>query len=128
VYNQAGYPLGSGGAWRVPGVATIYSIGNLNQNFHYHGESSNYVPVPGDMAIHYDSSQTNPYFHVDLVIAVNTTTKATTYLGGDETNPLYGNATVYGSNGTSAPSTSIVASGTVLGYYNYGIIGYVSPD
>ena len=124
VYNQAGYPFAGGGGWRFPGVIDIYNLGELNQKFHWHSSTSGYVPQPGDLAIHYDPTLTNPYYHVNLVVAVNTATQTVTYIGGDQPNPI-APVTYYGTSN----SNSVVSSGPGVGYYNNGDIkGYVSPD
>ncbi len=108
-YNQAGYPIGSGGAWRVPAVATIASIGQKQQKWHYHPVNS-YQPRPGDLAIHNGSD------HVNMVVAITPTknllTKGVpTLIGGDEVGPNF-------------PDGSVVAQDQFVN----DVTGYVSPD
>ena len=110
VYNQAGYPLQSPN-WRVPGVASIQTIGEQNQNFHFHGVAG-YTPQPGDLAIH--SGQ-----HVNIVVGVNGNT--VTLIGGDQGGGPYG-----GPTSASVVSTEIVNS--FAGSPSDPITGYVSPD
>ena len=115
IYKQAGYPFtgGSSGGWRLPGVAGIYALGNKEGSFHWHSESSNYVPKPGDIAIHYDATQKNPYVHTNIFIS--STAGSSIYIGGDQGSGPY-------------PGGSNVSIETAGGYYNDGIIGYVTPD
>jgi hypothetical protein len=109
VYSQSGDPLQTGGNWRIPAVSTIQSIGQLNENFHWHDQSTNYVPRPGDLAIH-------GVDHVNIVVAVNG--QGVTYIGGDQGNGPYG----------GPDSGSVVSYDNEIGYYSAGITGYVSPD
>ncbi|HUC95917.1 MAG TPA: CHAP domain-containing protein [Candidatus Saccharimonadia bacterium] len=109
VYNEAKYPLQGGGSWSIPAVATIQSIGEANQNFHWHAAGTGYIPKPGDLAIHGGS-------HVNIVVAVNG--MAVTYIGGDQGSGPYG----------GSDSGSVVSYDNEVGYYNAGITGYVSPD
>ena len=77
-----------------------------NQNFSWHPASSNYVPQPGDLAIHGAS-------HVSIYISNHNGTS--TYIGGDSTHGPF-------------PGGSIVGIETGVGYYSNGITGYVSPN
>ncbi|HEY5267842.1 MAG TPA: CHAP domain-containing protein [Candidatus Saccharimonadales bacterium] len=113
VYNQAGDPFQGGGDWRLPAVAQIQSLGQQNLSFFWHPQSSNYVPKPGDLAIHFDGSIDS---HVNIVVAVNGS--SVTYIGGDQGDGPYG----------GPDSASVVSYDNQVGYYNEGIIGYVSPD
>ncbi len=123
VYNQAGAPFGVNGNWREPSVAGIVSLAQQSQGFQWHPQSSGYIPVPGDLAIYYDSSSSAPYYHVTVVVAVNGGSVIT--IGGDQTNPLYPNNTNYGNSN----SNSVVSiSGNQSEYSSGGIAGYVSPD
>jgi hypothetical protein len=124
VYDQAKYPLNPDPNWITPGVSTIETIGKANQNFHWHPESSGYVPQPGDLAIH--STSGNPDYHVNIFIS--STNNVSTYIGGDQ-----GDYGPYGAPSPTkippaTPSESIVSTETGTGYYDNDIIGYVSPD
>ncbi len=87
-------------------VPDIQSIGQQNSTFHWHPASSNYVPKPGDLAIHGSS-------HVNIFISSSGSTAQ--YIGGDQGSGPY-------------PGGSIVSIETGNGYYDNGITGYVSPD
>jgi hypothetical protein len=106
VYNQAGYPLQSGSDWDISYVPNIQAVGEQNQNFHWHSDTSGYTPVPGDLAIH-------GIDHVNIVISVVGST--VTFIGGDQGNGPY-------------PGGSIVSQVNTDGFYSSGITGYVSPD
>lgn len=110
VYNQAGYPLQPDPNWRLPAVASIQSVGQDNQNFHWH-EAAGYTPKPGDIAIH--GSQ-----HVNIVVGVNG--NQITLLGGDQGGGPYG----------GPDSASVVSEYTISSPTNDDpiITGYVSPD
>jgi len=111
VYNQAGDPLQTTPDWKVSAVETIDSIGNKEQTFHYH--AAPYTPQPGDLAIHYNSAYTQPYFHVSIYIT--TQDGQAQYIAGDTGSGPY-------------PGGSIVGIETGNGYYDNDIIGYVTPD
>lgn len=115
VYNQAGYPLGTKLNWRLSSVFEIKQIGDKNLGFHYH-DSNNYIPQPGDLAIH--SKDNNPYYHVSMVVDVNVTGKTLILIGGDQGSGPYG----------GSASQSVVSKDTVVGFSSNDIIGYVSPD
>ena len=120
VYNQAGYPFsgGSNGGWMLPAVDSIQTLGEQDQNFHWHPASSNYVPKPGDIAIHtIGESHTN--------IFVSSSGGTSTYIGGDQSGVGEPDGT-YGTQ--NPPSGSVVSTETDAGYYGGGISGYVSPD
>jgi hypothetical protein len=123
VYDQAGYPLQPDPNWRVPGVAAIEALGG-NGMFVFHPEASNYIPQPGDLAIHWNP----PYEHVNIVVGVSGTT--VTLIGGDQSNPQYlingKDTTNYGTQ--NPPSTSLVSTETLSGYYSDSVIGYLSPN
>ncbi|HSX07934.1 MAG TPA: CHAP domain-containing protein [Candidatus Saccharimonadales bacterium] len=111
IYNQAGYPLKDGGAWRIPGVATIDSIGRAGGKFHWHAPGG-YTPRPGDLVIHGGSQHVN---------AVDTYTNGKlTMIGGDQGNPAY-----KGNPDNEYPDYSIVSADT---YEINDITAYVSPD
>lgn len=105
VYNQANYPLQKTD-WNIAYVPNIQSVGEQNQNFHWHPQSSGYTPRPGDIAIHGAN-------HVNIFISASGNT--TQYIGGDQ-------------GGGPYPGGSIVSIETGNGYYDNGITGYVSPD
>lgn len=115
IYNQAGYPLGTKLRWRYASVFEIKQIGDNNINFHYH-DSNSYTPQPGDLAIH--STSNNPYYHVNMVVDVNTASKTLTLIGGDQGSGPYG----------GSASQSVVSTETTIGYSSGDITGYVSPD
>ncbi|HVC36346.1 MAG TPA: phage tail tip lysozyme [Candidatus Dormibacteraeota bacterium] len=116
VYNQASYPLQPNPYWSVPYVPSIQSIGEINQNFHWHTQNSGYIPKPGDLAIYGDS-------HVNIFIS--SSGARSIYIGGDQT----GLGQPRGTYGTqNPPSGSIVSIEHGNGYYDNGITGYVSPD
>ena len=123
IYNQAGYPLGTELKWRYAAVFEIKQIGNNNINFHYH-ESTSYTPQPGDLAIHaIDSIDKNNlhrvnFYHVNMVVDVNVTSKTMTLIGGDQGSGPYG----------GPASQSVVSKDTAAGFSSNDIIGYVSPD
>lgn len=106
VYNQAGYPLSPGSNWRVDSVANIKTIGQQNQNFHWHPAGS-YTPKPGDLALH---ASGNNYFHVNIVVGVSG--NQLTLIGGNQT-----------SNDFNQSNVSEVTSTTPS-----DIAGYVTPD
>lgn len=115
VYDQANYPLRADPSWRFSSVFEIKQVGDKNINFHYH-DSNSYTPQPGDLAIH--STSSNAYYHVNIVVDVNITSKTITLIGGDQgSGPYGGNA-----------SQSVVSTETVTGYSSGDITGYVSPD
>ena len=105
VYSQAGYSLQSPD-WNIAYVPNIQSVGEQNQNFHWHPAASGYVPKPGDLAIHGSS-------HVNIFIS--SSGGVSTYIGGDQGSGPY-------------PGGSVVSTDTESGYYAGGITGYVSPD
>lgn len=94
VYNQAGYPLNTGGAWQVAWVPeyvptsvqdqyneTGFSI-ETSGRFVWHPESGNsYTPQPGDIAVHNISGET-ALSHVNLVVGVSG--NQATFIGGNE--------------------------------------------
>lgn len=106
LYNQAGYPVQPDPNWRISYVPNLQSIGEQNQNFQWHPESSGYTPQPGDLAIHGAG-------HVSLFISSQN--GVSTYIGGDSMHGPY-------------PGGSVVGTETGNGYYNNGITGYVSPN
>jgi hypothetical protein len=105
VYHIANYPIGSGSAWRVPGVLGIAGIGQQGGKWHYHSPGG-YTPKPGDLVIH-DTSQ-----HVNMVVKV--TGGLITMIGGDQA-------------GSSFPDGSSVSEYTDVPSAP-DITGYVSPD
>ena len=106
VYDQAKYPLAPDPSWNIAYVPNIQTAGQNGGKFHWHPQSSGYVPKPGDLAIHGSS-------HVNIFISSQGGT--TTYIGGDQGSGPY-------------PGGSIVSTETGSGYYDNGITGYVSPD
>ena len=91
-----------------------YDIGGDNTLFSYHAVGS-YTPQPGDLAIHYDPTQTEPYFHINIVVAVDGQT--ITLIGGDQ--------------GSEVPDNNIVSKYQDIGSAGISadkIIGYVSPN
>ncbi|HUD06381.1 MAG TPA: phage tail tip lysozyme [Candidatus Saccharimonadales bacterium] len=125
IYNQAGYPFSGGldGGWRQPSVVSIQVLGQQNQNFHWHPESSGYTPQPGDLALHYDPSQANPWYHINIF--VSSSGGESNYIGGDQG----GNGTPDYAYGSQHPASgSVVSLDTFSGYYSDNIVGYVSPD
>jgi len=114
IYNEAGYPLRTGGEWRVDYVPNIATYGAVGQRFVYH-VAGTYTPQPGDIVIHL--SYPNPkQGHTNIVTAVNG--NIMTLTGGDQppTTPL------------GYPDGSVVSSYQVEGFSNVdGITGYVSP-
>lgn len=115
IYNQAGYPISPLPNWRQAAVVGIKNIGSQDAKFHYHDSASNYVPVPGDIAIHLNGES-----HVNLVVDVRGT--IVTMIGGDQ-GKLVGDATYGGpKNGAT------VSEYSSPGYYSDGISGYVTPD
>ena len=123
IYNQAGYPFSGGqaGGWMLAGVSEIQALGQQNQKFHWHPASSNYVPKPGDLAIHGGD-------HVNIFIS--SAGGVSTYIGGDQGQGPYGHvpALAPGSPTPNPPSASVVSTDIQPGYYSEGITGYVSPD
>lgn len=115
IYYQAGYPISPMPGWRQASVVGVKSFGLAGIKFHYHDAASNYIPVPGDIAIHLDGES-----HVNLVVDVRGT--IVTMIGGDQ-GKLAGDAT-YGGPKNGA----IVSEYPSPGYYSDGISGYVSPD
>lgn len=115
VYKQAGFPLSSS-YWDLPAVSEIYKLGLQNKNFHFYPASSNYVPVPGDLAIYlWNSDLANPNWaqsHVNIFISSSGGTN--TYIGGDQGNGPY-------------PGGSVVSTMTASGNYSFGLVGYVAP-
>lgn len=111
IYNQSGYPIGSGSKWRINTVVGIQSIGQLDQNFHYH-DANNYTPRPGDLAIHLNNGES----HVNIVVDVVGNT--VTMVGGNQANLKTG----------GGPDTSFVTQYTSAGFTGANISGYVSPD
>jgi hypothetical protein len=133
VYNQADYPFTPADLLTVQAIGLTGVAGG---KFVYHPASSGYVPVPGDLAIHWDYSdihQLSPDGHVNIVVGVSGT--QVTLIGGDQFNPTYGSATNYGGSAATnyspaVPNTSIVSTEYSPSYYSdgiLGIIGYVSP-
>ncbi len=116
VYNQAGYPIQPDPNWRVAAVQMIQSIGEKNQNFHWHPEPG-YTPKPGDLAIHLYGS-TYAQSHVNIVVGVSGNN--VTMIGGDQGPGLPP------SPGT--PGQTVVSEYTVNSFTGDSIIGYVSPD
>lgn len=106
VYNQAKYPLSIDATWRIPAVDTIKSIGEKNQNFHWH-PSSGYTPRPGDLAIHTSGSDN---YHVNIVVGVSG--NQVTLVGGNQSSNDFNQSVV------SKDQSSFGGS----------ISGYVSPD
>jgi len=104
VFNQAGYPLKDGSAWRVSAVDTIKAIGEENQKFHWRAKSG-YIPKPGDMAVHNDG-KTN--YHLNIVVGVSG--NQVTLIGGNQ--------------GSNDLNKSLVSRGSMQD----DIIGYVTPD
>lgn len=125
IYNAAGDPFsgGSSGGWRLPAVASIHDLGLQNQKFQWHSENSGYTPQPGDLALYYDASQSNPWAHVNIFIS--STGGQSTYIGGDQGGVDQPDGT-YGTK--NPPSGSIVSKAVFPGYYSQGIAGYVSPN
>jgi hypothetical protein len=121
VYNQAAYPLEPDPGWMVAGVDSIQSIGQQNQKFHWHPETSNYVPKPGDLAIHTEAYVS----HVNIFISSSGGTAM--YIGGDQGDGPYG-ADPPTTIPPNPPSGSNVSIEKGTGYYDNDIIGYVSPD
>jgi N-acetylmuramoyl-L-alanine amidase len=113
IYNQAGDPFtgGESGGWRLPAVSSIHDQGLKNDKFHWH--QGGYVPKPGDIAIHYDSSKSAPYYHVNIFIS--SSGGQSHYIGGDQGPPPY-------------PGGSIVSPEDLPGYFSDNIVGYVTPD
>jgi len=108
IYEQVGYPLQPDPNWRISWVPDIQTIGEQNQNFQWHPESSGYTPQPGDLAIYSGDG------HVNIFISNENGTS--TYIGGDQGVGPY-------------PGGSIVSEQPWPGYYdNGGILGYVSPN
>ncbi len=116
VYNQAGYPLQADPNWRIPAVQMIQSIGQKNQNFHWHKEPG-YTPKAGDLAIHLYGS-TYALSHVNIVVGVSGSN--VTMIGGDQGS---GRAP-----GPGQPGQTVVSEYTVNNFEGDSIIGYVSPD
>ena len=106
IYYKAGDPLQSNNQGNVPGVSSIQAIGMNGGKFTYHDQSTNYVPQPGDLAIHNSS-------HVNIFIS--SSGGISNYIGGDQYPPPY-------------PGGSVVSTATGKGYYDNGISGYVSPN
>jgi len=123
VYNQAADPLQPDPGWMVPGVSEIETIGQQNKSFQWHPQSSNYTPVPGDMAVHSQSG--NPDYHINVFISSNN--GVSYYIGGDQGSGPYG-ANPPTMTPPSPPSGSIVSVEQGSGYYDNNIIGYVSPN
>ncbi len=113
IYKQAGDPFTGGisGGWRIPGVVNIQALGAQEGAFHWHlqGSEPNYVPKPGDIAIHIGPgvSHTN--------IFISSTSGVDTYIGGDQGNGPY-------------PGGSVVSTEITNSYWADDIIGYVTPD
>lgn len=108
VYNQSNYPLQPGSNWRVPAVQSIQSIGEQNNNFHWHPSGGSYMPKPGDLAIYSGG-------HVNIVTEVQGNNL--TVIGGDQS-----------ANNAGYPDGSKVSKYTINGFNGGGITGYVSPD
>jgi len=126
IYNQAGYPFSGGddGGWRLDAVSAIQQLGvSPNSGFTWHPESSGYVPQPGDLALHYDPTQSAPWYHVNIFIS--SSGGVSEYIGGDQG----GVDEPDGTYGTETPvSGSIVSIDTGSGYYDNQIVGYISPN
>lgn len=126
IYDQANDPLMSGGNWRQAGVSEIQSIGEQNQSFTWHPAGSNYIPQPGDLAVHDIDGQLDG--HVNIFIS--SSGGVSTYIGGDQGNGPYG-APKPTTTPPSTPSESVVSTQTLSGYWGGGsdiITGYVSPN
>jgi len=115
VYNQAGYPVNTAVEGNDPSVGDIYDIGVSGGRFSYHAASSGYTPQPGDLAIHYDATQANPYYHINIVVAVSGS--GITLVGGDQ-----GSDNIEINNVSKYPDTTAA----LISADN--IKGYVSPN
>jgi len=104
VYDQAKYPLQPDPNWRVAAVSEVKSIGQNDQNFHYHAKSG-YTPKPGDIAIHTDGTDD---YHVNIVVGVDGNT--ITLVGGNQSSNDFNQSNV----------SKVVGADDVS--------GYVSPD
>ena len=112
VYNQADFPLQPDPNWKIGYIPALVSILATSKNFQEHQPGSNYVPQPGDIAMH--SGGGGPESHVNIVVSVDGTT--VNLIGGDQGNGPY-------------PGGSIVSTDTsVGGYWNDGIDLYISPN
>ena len=77
IFNQAGDSL-SQPNWSISSVETIANI--QNPNFTIHNQGTPYTPQPGDIVIHYNT--TEGYYHINLVVAVGG--NSITLIGGDQ--------------------------------------------
>ena len=112
VYNQADYPLQPDPNWRIGYIPTLVSVLSTSSNFQEHPAGSNYVPQPGDIAVHAGSG--GPESHVNIVISIDGST--VNMIGGDAGHGPF-------------PGGSIVAIETsVGGYWNDGVDMYISPE
>jgi hypothetical protein len=108
VYEQANYPLQQAPIWRIPAVQSIQSIGEQNNQFHWHPSTGSYTPKPGDLAIYGGS-------HVNIVTKVQGNNL--TVVGGDQN-----------ADSSGYPDGSKVSEYPINGFSGGGITGYVSPD
>jgi hypothetical protein len=135
IFNKAGDPFTGGrDGWDLAGVEQIEDQGTSNSNFTWHPYTSNYIPVPGDIAIFSWGGQANPNWaqsHTAIVTAVDTGSKTVTYLGGDQSNPLEeingDDETEYGGPDSNS-LLSYMPSSSGGYYYNNLVEGYVSPN
>jgi hypothetical protein len=108
IYQQAGYPLQPGSDWRISLVQSIQSVGEQNNQFHWHPAGGTYTPKPGDIAIYGGG-------HVNIVTEVQGNNL--TVVGGDQ-----------GGGGPIYQHESKVTEYPISGFDGGGITGYVSPD
>lgn len=105
IYKEAGYPAKTtGDHW----VRIAFSFENTPQ-FDWHPISSNYTPVPGDVAVH-------SYSHVNLVVSVNSNKQSVTLIGGNQ-----------GGDVSDTGTDSKVSEYSVPSFSGDSIIGYASP-
>ena len=82
LYDQAKYPLEPDPNWKVSYVPSIEAIGQANQNFHWHPESSGYIPKPGDIdIIVYGNNPATS--HTGIFVSYNSSTGMSSYIAGD---------------------------------------------
>jgi len=123
IYDQAGDPLEKPN-WDVSYVPNMVILAEKSgSGFTWHPIGDGYTPQPGDLVDHDNGG------HVNIVISVSGK-NPTMMIGGDQTNPNYGESgTVYGNHTIDGqtvdkPSTSVVSEDTYTG----DISGYISPN
>ncbi|MGH7195990.1 MAG: hypothetical protein ACREGA_04400 [Candidatus Saccharimonadales bacterium] len=119
IAQEAGHPLPAATFDEQVRVSALTQAvaSSDGRNFIYH-PAAGYTPHTGEFAVIGDQ-------HIELVTAFNSSTKAITWIGGDQPNPNNPGNTRY-PNGYPNSSTSVVSSGHSA-LASSGVTGYIEP-